>query len=122
MIGHGRRRRQLHSENQSWIVIRRGICKLCGRTMTVLPQGCVPGAAYDLSTRQQALDRLSQGLPAEQAVPDCHDPDRVADASTIRRWFWRCMESLPFLMWAPTLFAWDWRVASRILVAESISP
>lgn len=88
----------------------------------MLPVGCVPGAAYTLFARQQALDRLAQGFSAEQAAPDCRDPDRIADPSTIRRWFWRRWESLRFLVWAPTLLAWDWRAASRILIAESISP
>ena len=112
VIGHGRRRRQANSEIRIWILIRRALCKLCGITITVLPQGCVPGAIYSLATRQQALDRLGEGVPVEQAAPHCHDPDRIADPSTMRRWFWRAIDSLPFLMWAPTLFAWDWRAAS----------
>ena len=122
VIGHGRRRRQAHDKSQDWIVVRRGICKVCDKTLTVLPHGCVPSAVYNIPVRQQALVLLDQGIPAEQAAPHCHDPDRIADPSTIRRWFWRFMESQPFLPWAPTLFAGDWRAASRILVAESNSP
>ena len=122
IVGHGRRSRQAHDETQAGVVVRRGICRPCHKTYTVLPAGCIPGGIYNLPTRQQALERIVQGAPAEQAGPHCHDPDRIADPSTIRRWFWRRFESLPFLMWAPTLFAWDWRAASRILVAESISP
>jgi len=122
VIGHGRRRRQAHDEIQSSILIRRAICKLCDGTITVLPQGCVPGAIYNLATRQQALEQLGQDVPAEQAVPHCQDPDRIADASTIRRWCWRCIESLPLVRWAPTLLAWDWRAARRILIAELVSP
>jgi hypothetical protein len=122
IIGHGRRRRQAHDRSHDWILVRRGVCKVCGRTLTVLPGGCVPAAPYTLLARQQALDRLAQGCPTEQAAPDCRNPDRIADPSTIRRWFWRCIESLRFLAWAPTLPAWDWRAASRILIAEAISP
>jgi hypothetical protein len=122
LIGHGRRRRQAHDRTRDWILVRRGICKVCGRTLTVLPEGCLPGAQYGLQTRQEALERLGQGVSAEQAAPHCRDPDRIADPSTIRRWFWRRLESLRFLTWAPTLFAWDWRAASRILIAEPISP
>lgn len=122
VIGHGRRRRQAHDGTHDWILVRRGICKLCGGTLTVLPGWCVPGAPYSLAARQQALAALAQGSSAEQAAPDCRDPDRLADASTVRRWFWRRIESLRFLLWAPTLLAWDWRAASRILFAEPTSP
>jgi Domain of unknown function (DUF6431) len=122
IIGHGRRRRQAHDGMHDWILVRRGICKVCRGTLTVLPGRCVPGAPYSLLARQQALGQLAQGASAEQAAPDCLSPDRIADPSTIRRWFWRRIESLRFLAWATTLLAWDWRAASRILIAEPISP
>ena len=119
VIGHGRRLRQAHDALTDWISVRRGICKACGSTLTVLPFWCVPGAPYSLLARQEAL---AQGTPIEQAAPCCRDPDHLPDASTIRRWFWRRIESLYLFAWAPTLFAWDWRAASRILMAEALSP
>ena len=122
IVGHGRRWRQAHDAIHDGIVVRRGLCKVCGRTLTVLPDWCVPGALYNLPARQQALDQLGQGLPIEQAAPHCHDPDRLADPSTVRCWVWRRIQSLRFLAWAPTMFAWDWRAASRILLAEPFSP
>jgi hypothetical protein len=122
IIGHGRRRRQAHDSLHDWILLRRGRCKVCGVTLTVLPAWCVPGAAYSLLARQQALEQLAQGMPVEQAAPHCRDPDRLADFSTVRRWFWRRIESLRFFAAAPTLFAWDWRAAGRILLTEAISP
>ena len=122
IIGHGRRRRQAHDRVHDWILIRRGICKVCDATLTVLPGWCVPGAPYSLLARQQAFQRLGQSVSAEQAAPHCRDPDRLADGSTVRRWVWRRMQSLRFLVWAPTLFAWDWRACGRILIAEPLSP
>ena len=122
IIGHGRRRRQAHDGIHDWILVRRGVCKACTATFTVLPAWCVPGSPYSLSARQQALNQLGQGCPLQQAAPHCLDPNRIADASTIRRWFWRRIESLRFLAWAPTLLVWDWRAAGRILFAEPISP
>jgi hypothetical protein len=122
IIGHGRRRRQAHDAIRDWIVVRRGLCKGCGSTLTVLPAVCVPGALYALAARRQALDRLAGGCPLEQAAPDGRDPDRIADASTIRRWFWRRIQSPRLLNWMPTVFAWDWRAVGRILIAEPISP
>lgn len=122
VIGHGRRRRQAHDGRHDWILVRRGRCKVCGGTLTVLPAWCVPGAPYSLLARRQALEQLAQGRSAEQAAPHCRDPDRLADASTLRRWVWRRIQSLRFWFGAPTLLAWDWRAAGRILIAEPISP
>jgi hypothetical protein len=122
VIGHGRRRRPAHDGSHEWIRVRRGICKVCGGTITVLPGWCVPGAPYSLLARQQALAAMAQGCPAEQAVPHCRDPDRLADSSTIRRWFWRRVESLRLWLETPTLLAWDWRAARRILIPEPLSP
>ena len=111
IVGHGRRRRQAHDGLHDWILLRRGMCKVCGRTLPVLPAWCVPDGRYSLFVRQQALAQLAQGAPAEQAAPHCRDPDRLADSSTIRRWFWRRIESMSFFAALPTLFAWDWRAA-----------
>lgn len=122
IIGHGRRRRQAHDGSHDWIRVRRGICKACGGTLTVLPAGCVPGAPYSLPVRQQALALLAQGRSAEQAAPHCRDSERLADASTIRRWVQRRLESLPWFFWPPTLLAWDWRAAGRILGLEAFPP
>ncbi len=122
VIGHGRRRRQAHDGGHDWILVRRGLCKICGSTLTVLPGWCVPGALYSLLARQGALQQLAQGASTEQAAPHCRDPDRLPDASTVRRWFWRCLAGVRFLLRIPTLLAWDWRAASRILFAEPSSP
>jgi hypothetical protein len=88
----------------------------------VLPVWCVPGAAYSLLARQPALDQLARGVTAEQAARHCRDPDRIADASTVRRWFWRRIQSFLVFLRTPTLFAWDWRAAGRTLIAETLSP
>ena len=122
IVGHGRRRRQAHDGWHDWILLRRGRCKVCRGTLTVLPSWCVPGAHYSLLARQPALEQLGHGMAVEQAAPHCRDPDRIADPSTVRRWFWRRIESLRFFAALPTVFAWDWRVASRILLPEVISP
>lgn len=123
MIGHGWRERQMRDANHTWIRIQRGICKLCHRTLTMLPDWSVPGGHYSLSARQQAA-RLAGDSPrtVEQCVPDSADPDHAADPSTVRRWFQRRVESLWLSLsgrWAPpTLFAWDWKAARRILIPE----
>jgi hypothetical protein len=81
----------------------------------------VPNALYNLSAREEALQRLADGRTLERSAPDCRDPDRVADPSTIRRWFRRRIESLRFFF-SPTILAWDWRVAARILIVEPSPP
>jgi hypothetical protein len=76
------------------------------------------------------MARLADGRTPEQAAPDCLDPDRIADPSTIRLWAWRRIESLlvcaaagwTALFCAPTILAWDFRAAARILIREHASP
>ena len=121
--GNGRRLRFAHDQDHGRIRVRRGRCRRCGRTLTVLPARCIPGAGYSLIARQQAMQRIADGMTVEQAAPDCLDPDRLADPSTLRRWFRRRMESLAFVVYpVATLFAWDWRAASRILIPEPNPP
>ena len=88
IVGHGRRRKQAHDECHDWIEIRRGICNCCGTTFTFLPAFSLPYTHYSLLARSQALrlyfvDRCS----LESAAPTVMDPCRVADPSTLRRWF-----------------------------------
>jgi len=88
IIGHGRRRKQAHDEDHDWIRIRRGLCNLCGKTFTLLPPFSPPYGHYSLVARSQALRRrFVEGCSWEAAAPSLKDPDRVADPSTLRRWF-----------------------------------
>ncbi|HEY6345621.1 MAG TPA: DUF6431 domain-containing protein [Bryobacteraceae bacterium] len=119
VIGNGRRLRSAHDGEHDRIRVRRGRCKGCGRSVTVLPERCIPGASYSLAARQQAVQRIASGIAVEQAAPDCLDPDRIADPSTLRRWCRRRIESLVFAVYrVTTWFAWDWRAAARILIPE----
>ena len=129
VIGHGRRRRQAHDRLHDWITVRRGICNQCHRTLTALPYWCVPRAHYSLPARQEAIGSLADGQPIERAAPECRDADRMPDAATIRRWTWRWLESLSIcatlgwnLFCTPTLLAWDFRAALRILSLEHAPP
>jgi hypothetical protein len=66
---------------------------------------------------------LAEGHTLEEAAPECRDPDRIADSSTVLRWAWRRIESLRFALWrAPTLLAWDFLAVSRILFVEPAPP
>lgn len=126
VIGHGWRWRRADDACHLSIRIRRGRCKLCRRTLTMLPGWLIPGGHYSLEARQQAERLLlEEGQPAEQCIPPIADPQRMVDPSTVRRWFQRRWESvvasLRYLLLAPTLFAWDWKAASRILIAETNS-
>ena len=88
IVGHGRRRKQAHDEDHDWIPIRRGMCNLCGKTFTFLPPFSAPYCHYSLIARSQALRRyFLDGHAWEAAAPAVKDPDRVADPSTLRRWF-----------------------------------
>jgi len=99
IVGHGRRRKQAHDEDHDWIKIRRGVCNLCGKTFTFLPPFSPPYCHYSLIARSQALRRyFVEGCGWETAAPTVKDPDRVANPSTLRRWF-RSLDSSqpPFL-------------------------
>ena len=88
IVGHGRRRKQAHDEHHDWIRIRRGVCNRCGKTFTFLPPFSPPYGHYSLTARSQALCRyFVEGCGWEAAAPTVKDPNRVADASTLRRWF-----------------------------------
>jgi Domain of unknown function (DUF6431) len=88
IIGHGRRCKQAHDEAHDWIRIRRGICRLCGKTFTFLPLLSPPYSHYSLTTRSQALQRyFGEDCSLEMAAPLVKDPDRIPATSTLRRWF-----------------------------------
>jgi hypothetical protein len=95
----------------------------------VLPGWCVPQAIYSLTMRQETVGGLANGPSAEQAPAECRDPNRIADANTVRRWIRRRLESFLFcaaVNWrrlcVPTLLVWDWRAALRILIADPKPP
>jgi hypothetical protein len=74
--------------------VRRGICRPCGKTFTILPHWLVPAAPFTLRCRQLACERLAAGDSADQAAPDCQDLSRSPDPSTLRRWARRRMFSV----------------------------
>ena len=132
IIGHGRRLRQAHDDQHERIWVRRGICHLCRKTFTILPDWLVPSAPFTLRCRQQACERIAAGDAVEQAAPDCKDPSRSPDPSTLRRWAQRRL--LCVCCWAkarvigahflraPTILAWDLGALCRILPIEARSP
>jgi hypothetical protein len=123
IIGHGRRRKQAHDEHHDWIAIRRGVCNRCGKTFTFLPPFSPPYGHYSLIARSQALRRyFVEGCCRESAAPAVKDPDRVADPSTLRRWF-RSLDSSvpPFSCLRRTMLAISaWLDRTEILVHDSL--
>lgn len=96
VVGHGRRRKQAHDEEHDWITIRRGICRPCGKTITFLPVFSLPYSHYSLIARSEALRRFFVGgCSWEKAAPSVKDPHRIADPSTLRRWFQALDSSRP---------------------------
>jgi hypothetical protein len=96
IIGHGRRRKQAHDGDHDWIGIQRGRCRPCHKTFTFLPPFSPPYGHYSFIARSQALRRyFLEGRSWEAAAPTVKDPDRVADSSTLRRWFRKLDSSQP---------------------------
>ncbi len=131
MIGHGRRWKQAHEPNHILIRVRRAICKLCGKCSTVLPAWSLPHTRYGLETRRQSCESYLNGTPLGEAAPVLQDPDCSPDESTLRRWFRRRIEAarlwldwaqslkIPIWLCVPTVIAWDFRAALRILIPET---
>jgi hypothetical protein len=123
IVGHGRRRKQAHDEHHDWIVVRRGLCNRCGKTFTFLPPFSPPYSHYSFIARSQALRRyFLQGCRGEAAAPTVKDPDRVADPSTLRRWF-RTLDSSqpPFSALRRTMVAiCAWLDRTELLVHNSL--
>jgi hypothetical protein len=123
IIGHGRRRKQAHDEHHDWIGIRRGLCSRCGKTFTFLPPLSPPYGHYSFIARSQALRRyFLEGCPWEAAAPTVKDPDRVADPSTLRRWF-RSLDSSrpPFSSLRQTMLAINlWLSRAESLVQDEL--
>ena len=137
IVGHGQRRKQAHDAHHDWIWVRRGRCPPCRKTFTILPIWSPPYGHYSLFCRQQAWESACERAASwEESIPQIQDPVRLPDPSTLRRWAsrklvsiwqgmragWFCSpEWLRFLQ-APTILAWDWAAAGRILRLEAISP
>jgi hypothetical protein len=111
-VGHGRRRKQAHDEHHDWIKIRRGICRSCGKTITFLPVFSLPYSHYSLVARSVALRRyFVERCGWEAAAPPVKDPHRIADPSTLRRWFRALDSSRPaFSFLRRTVQALDQRI------------
>jgi Domain of unknown function (DUF6431) len=132
IIGHGRRLRQAHDHRHTRMWIRRGLCRQCNNTFTILPDSLVPFGHYSLPCRRQACEEIAAGESAEQATLHCKDPARLPDPSTLRRWVQRRVLSL--CCWvkaalagtcffaAPTILAWDLSASCRMLRLEAKSP
>jgi hypothetical protein len=69
----------------------------------------LPYTHYSLIARSEALRRyFVEGCSLEAAAPPVKDPHRVADSSTLRRWFQVLDSSLPpFSFLRHTVLAFD---------------
>jgi len=86
IIGHGRRLRQANDDKHQRVWVRRGICRSCRQTFTILPERLIPFAPFTLRCRKQACDRISAGDVAEHAAPHCRDPSRLPDPDMTMRY------------------------------------
>jgi len=129
MIGHGRRSKQAHAPDRDRIPVRRALCKLCEITCTILPAWSLPYTHYALETRQATVHNWMSGKPRNEAAPVLKNPDRSPDAATVSRWSERRLEAF-YATWEwvrknllrlplPTILAWDFRAALRILIPEA---
>ena len=135
IVGHGRRLKQAHDRRHKQIGIRRGLCRPCQKTFTVLPDWSPPSGHYSLHCRQEAWDLLRRpDSNWERCIPDVADATRSPEPSTVRQWATRLVQLgtlLTVTLWKaigwcvstpPTILAWDWTAIRRILPLEARSP
>jgi hypothetical protein len=120
VVGHGCRRKQAHDEHHDWIGIRRDLCNRCGKTFTFLP----PSSALRPSSlaARRSSGTSWKAVSWEDAARTVKDPDRVADPSTLRRWF-RNLDSSrpPFSALRRTMLAISaWLGRTELLVHNSL--
>jgi hypothetical protein len=130
IVGHGRRRKQAHDQRHDCIWIRRGRCRPCRKTFTILPVWSPPYSHYSLCCRQQAWESLREANSWEESVPNTKEPDHIPDSSTVRRWTGQlfCLGILlATRLWqtvgwnifgTSTILAWDWIAVRLILPVE----
>ena len=130
IVGHGKRRKQAHDHCRDWIWIRRGRCRCCRKTFTILPTWSPPYGHYSLDCRQQAWEALGGADTWEDSVPNTKAPDHIPDPSTVRRWADQLFGLLVLLaaqLWlatrsdifsSSTILAWDWSAVRLILPVE----
>jgi hypothetical protein len=64
----------------------------------MLPAFSLPYTHYSVPARVQAVHRrFVEGRSWELAAPTVKDPNRVADPSTLRRWFGRLNDATPLM-------------------------
>src|ERR1035438_3193035 len=64
IIGHGQRLRQAHDDRHEHIWVRRGVCRPCGKTFTILPDWPAPAALFTLrrGDREQSGENQAASL------------------------------------------------------------
>ena len=130
IVGHGKRRKQAHDQRREWTWIRRGRCRPCRKTFTILPTWSPPYGHYTLECREQAWQLLSEAGSWEESIPSTKLPEHIPDTSTVRRWA-RQLFCLGILLatklWqttgrdvfgTSTILAWDWNIVRLILPVE----
>jgi len=64
IIGHGQRLHQTHDDRHEHIWVRRGVCRPCGKTFTILPDWPAPAALFTLrrGNREQSGENQAASL------------------------------------------------------------
>lgn len=120
IVGHGWRLKQAHDEQHDWIRIHRGLCRDCGKSFTLLPCFSLPYTHYSLGARGQALhQRFVEGRGWDSVALTLKDSQRVADPSTLRRWFGRWQGSTPPVSKLRRVLAAVSQRPSRCVIAAS---
>jgi hypothetical protein len=130
IVGHGRRRKRAYDRWHDHIWIRRGRCRPCRKTFTILPAWSPPYGHYSFCCRQQAWELQREAGSWEESVPNTREPNQMPDPSTVRRWavqlfcLWILLAARLWhtagrhILGPSTILAWDWITVRLILPLE----
>jgi hypothetical protein len=87
LIGHGSYRRTVcDHQNVFPIRVKRLLCKICHRTLSLLPSFCLPHRHYLASTIQRVISLRIQTDSSWKAIRQGFQPSDVPTRTTCREW------------------------------------
>lgn len=87
LVGHGSYPRQVCDHKQFFLIlVKRLLCKICRRTVSLLPSFCLPHRHYHTSVIQKVLSLRIQVTSSWNAVRESFLPYDLPRLSTCREW------------------------------------
>jgi hypothetical protein len=87
LIGHGYYLRKVKGENQAYFIwIKRWLCKICRRTLSVIPNFLLPYRHYLVRVVQMVVAAFYESEQSWKRVSETCAQDGTPDLRTMQRW------------------------------------